>query len=55
MFQLHETPISKDEMLGYMHPLFCGRKSKIANVPCSFDIETTSFYEGDEKRDDRHG
>lgn len=50
MFQLHETPISQDEMLGYMHPLFCGRKNKIANVPCSFDIETTSFYEGDEKR-----
>lgn len=50
MFQMHETPISQDEMIGYMHPQFVGRKTKFANVPCAFDIETTSFYEGDEKR-----
>lgn len=50
MFQLHETPISQDEMLGYMHPRFVGRNVKFANVPCAFDIETTSFYVGDEKR-----
>lgn len=50
MFQLHETPVTHDEMLTYMHPLFVGRKTKYANVPCAFDIETTSFYEGDDKR-----
>ena len=25
-------------------------KLKYYNIPCSFDIETSSFYEGDEKR-----
>jgi hypothetical protein len=50
MFQLHYTPISNDEILSYMHPDFVGRGKKLANVPAAFDIETTSFYVGDEKR-----
>lgn len=27
-----------------------GKKSKIGNIPCVFDIEASSFYEGNEKR-----
>lgn len=50
MFQLHYAPVSQDEILSYMHPDFVGRKVKYADVPCAFDIETTSFYEGNEKR-----
>lgn len=30
--------------------IYDGRRDFYYNIPCSFDIETTSFYEGEEKR-----
>lgn len=41
------------EMLDYMNesPIVkTNKKIEYFNVPCAFDIESTSFYEGDEKR-----
>lgn len=31
-------------------PSYKTKKAEYLNIPCSFDIETTSFYEGDSKR-----
>lgn len=50
MFQLHYEPLNINDFMNVVHCDFVGRKNKLANVPCSFDIETTSFYDHDEKR-----
>lgn len=54
---LHYEPYSVHELWWICYKVFyhaapIGTYKKISyyNIPCSFDIETSSFYEGDEKR-----
>ena len=55
--ELHETPYAIIDLWWIMYKVFHSAKlvgvrhrAKYINVPCAFDIEVSSFYDGDEKR-----
>lgn len=55
MYKMHKGYYKMDELNQFIEDtadfeVIEKRGVRYANVPCSFDIETTSFYDGDEKR-----
>lgn len=51
------TIYNRDDFIAHIHNIFddaeiikTNKKICYFNIPCAFDIETTSFYDGDEKR-----
>ena len=55
--ELHETPYAITDLWWIMYKVFNSAKlvgvrhrAKYINVPCAFDIEVSSFYDGAEKR-----